>query len=61
MYDREDMRTRKLLVCRPCHSAIHRCIPDEKVLAAEYATREALMGNDRLMKQVAYFAGQRVR
>ena len=61
MYEREDMLTRKLIICRPCHSAIHRCIPDEKVLAAEYATKEALTENECLMKQVAYFGRQQVR
>ncbi len=55
MYAREDMLSRKLLVCRPCHSAIHRCIPDEKELARDYATREALLGNACLAKQVAFF------
>ncbi len=61
MYDREDMLTRKLLVCRPCHSAIHRCVPDEKQLAAEYPTREDLLANDCLRKQVGFWRKQKVR
>lgn len=61
MYDAEEMRTRKLLVCRACHNAIHRCIPDEKELAARYPTKEALLGNACLRKQVAYLSRQRVR
>ena len=61
MYDKAEMLSRKLLVCRPCHNAIHRCVPDEKVLAAVYPTKEDLLGNDCLAKQVAYWAKQPVR
>ena len=61
LYHREDMLTRKLLVCRPCHNAIHRCIPDEKDLAANYPTKEALLNNECLAKQVKYLARQQVR
>ncbi|KAI9105834.1 hypothetical protein DFS34DRAFT_644639 [Phlyctochytrium arcticum] len=32
-------------ICRPCHSAIHRMI-DNKTLAREYASLEALMGHE---------------
>ena len=60
-YDEEDMLTRKLMVCRPCHNVIHRCVPDEKELAAVYATREDLLANECIVKQVAYLARQRVR
>jgi hypothetical protein len=31
-----------LMVCRPCHSAIHRAVPDNKQLAMHYSTAEAL-------------------
>jgi hypothetical protein len=31
-----------LMVCRPCHSAIHRAVPDNKQLAVHYSTAEAL-------------------
>ena len=61
MYDKEDMLTRKLLVCRPCHNAIHRCVPDEKVLAAVYPTKEDLLSNECLVKQVKYWSKQPVR
>ena len=61
MYDRDDMLTRKLLVCRPCHNAIHRCIPDEKELAMHYPTREALLENEELQKQIRFLAKQKVR
>lgn len=61
MYDREDMLTRKLLVCRPCHNAIHRCVPDEKELARVYPTKEDLLSNDCLVKQVNYLSKQKVR
>lgn len=31
-----------LMVCRPCHSAIHRAVPDNKELAVKYRTLEDL-------------------
>ena len=61
LYPREEMLHRKLMVCRPCHNAIHRCIPDEKELALHYPTLEELRGNECLMKQVNYLRKQRVR
>lgn len=61
LYDREEMRTRLLMVCRPCHNAIHRCIPDEKELALRYPTKEALLAHDCLAKQVQYLSKQKVR
>ena len=61
LYGLDDMRTRLLMVCRPCHNAIHRCIPDEKDLALHYPTREALLENAQLAKQVRYLSKQKVR
>ena len=60
-YDRAEMLTRKLLVCRPCHNAIHRCVPDEKVLAERYPTREELLTNECLAKQIRFLRKQKVR
>jgi hypothetical protein len=31
-----------VMVCRPCHSAIHRAVPDNKELALHYRTLDAL-------------------
>jgi len=41
MFDREDVRTRTIEVCRPCHKNIH-AVLDNKALEREYNTLEAL-------------------
>jgi hypothetical protein len=46
-FAKEDMRTRGLQVCKDCHSAIHRFIP-EKELGRSYNTKEKLMAHDEL-------------
>lgn len=40
------------MVCRPCHSAIHRAVPDNKELGLRYRTLDAL----RQHKDIAAFA-----
>ena len=60
-FARADMLSQKLLVCRPCHDAIHRCIPDERELAEHYATLEALLSHECLAKQVRFWRKQKVR
>ena len=60
-FDKEEMRHRKLLVCRKCHKGIHRIIPDEKELARDYNTKEALLENERIVKHVKWVAKQPVR
>ena len=57
-FDIEDMRHRKLMVCRKCHRGIHRLIPDERVLAREYNTKEALLNDERIAKHVEWVAKQ---
>ncbi len=58
-FDLDEMRHRKLLVCRKCHRGIHRLIPDEKELARDYNTREALLADERIARHVAWVAKQR--
>ncbi len=58
-FDLEEMRHRKLLVCRKCHRGIHRLIPDEKELARDFNTREALLADERIARHVAWVAKQR--
>ena len=58
-FDLDEMRRRKLMVCRKCHRGIHRLIPDERTLAREYNTREALLGHEALRRHVAWVRRQR--
>ena len=41
LFDRDDVKTRIALLCRPCHSNIHEHI-DPKALESDYNTIEAL-------------------
>ena len=50
-FSREDLVTRILWVCRPCHSQIHALIP-EKALADHYHSREALLGHPGIRRFV---------
>jgi DNA mismatch repair ATPase MutL len=49
-----------LLVCRPCHSAIHRAVPDNKELAMHYRTLEDLRQHEAISKFSAWASKQRV-
>ena len=60
-FDKEEMRHRKLLVCRLCHKGIHRLIPDEKELARDYNTKAALLSDERIRKHIRWVAKQAVR
>lgn len=50
---------RCVLICRPCHSAIHK-LEDEKTLAARFNTLPLLMADERIQKWVAYISKRRV-
>ena len=58
-YDIEDMRTRKLMVCRKCHRGIHRLIPDERILARSFNTKEALLAHAGIRRHIAWVAKQK--
>jgi len=48
------------MICRPCHSLLHRLI-DEETLAAHYYTVELLMADERIQKWCAYASKQYAR
>lgn len=52
-FSREEVRTRILWVCRPCHSHIHRVL-SEKDMEREYNTREALIGHPEIRRFTAW-------
>jgi hypothetical protein len=46
-------------VCRDCHKAIHRLIPDEKELGRSYNTVEALQSHEEINKFIRWVRRQR--
>ncbi|PUU77013.1 hypothetical protein B9Z19DRAFT_1087181 [Tuber borchii] len=46
-------------LCRPCHSTVHRCAPNE-VLAREYYTVALLLEREDIQRWRAYASKQRV-
>ncbi|MEM9776427.1 MAG: hypothetical protein AAF902_17755 [Chloroflexota bacterium] len=57
-FDKVDMKTRGIYVCRPCHSFIHRQFT-EKELGRSYNTLEKLMADEKIRTYVAWARKQR--
>lgn len=57
-FDRQQMRT-TIDVCRDCHSAIHRLIPDEKELGRHYNTVEQLVAHEEIAKFLTWVVKQK--
>lgn len=57
-FDREQMRS-TINVCRDCHRAIHRLIPDEKELGRHYNTVEQLRAHEMLGKYLVWVRKQK--
>ena len=55
----EEMRSRGLWLCRPCHDGIHDIIPDEKTLGWSYNTRESLLAHEGVRKHVDWVKKQK--
>jgi hypothetical protein len=58
-YGKDELRTRGLYVCRLCHRGIHDLIPDERVLAENFPSRERLLAHDGIARHVAWVAKQK--
>ena len=56
-YDREQLN-RGIMICRYCHSAIHR-LYDEMTLAKHYATLDDLLADAAIQKHVAWVVKKR--
>ncbi|WP_291722180.1 hypothetical protein [Bernardetia sp.] len=52
-FGKEEMKTRGIMVCRKCHSTIHK-FWDEKTLGEKYNTKEKLMATEEMQKFVAW-------
>lgn len=57
-YDKTELRTRGIEICRLCHDGIHDLIT-EKELAQHFATQEALLEHPRLGKHIAWVKKQK--
>ena len=57
MFEREDVRTRILWICRPCHDHIHEVL-SEKDMEASYPSREALLAHPAIRRFVAWIGGK---
>ncbi len=58
-FGKDEMRDRKLHVCKLCHSGIHDLIEDEKELAEDYNTKELLLEDERIKKHVDWVRKQK--
>jgi hypothetical protein len=56
-YARNEMLSRILWVCRPCHNHIH-AVFSEKELASHYNTREALLAHEEISRFVDWIRGK---
>eukprot|EP01080_Neovahlkampfia_damariscottae_P003296 gene3296-5737_t len=49
---------RGIMICRPCHNAIHRLI-DHESMALEYYTLDLIMTNEKVLKWIKYAEKQK--
>jgi hypothetical protein len=57
-FTRDEMQ-RTISVCRDCHRAIHRLIPDEKELGRHYPTKSALRDHPGLSRFLTWIRRQK--
>lgn len=55
LFDREEVRTRILWICRPCHDHIHQIL-SEKEMEARYHSREALLDHPAVDRFVTWIS-----
>lgn len=58
LYSKEECAV-VVLVCRPCHSALHR-FEDEETLALSYNSLEKILAHPKVVPWIKYIAKQRV-
>lgn len=57
LFGREEVRTRILWICRPCHDHIHDVL-SEKEMESGYSTREALLEHPAIRRFVAWIGSK---
>lgn len=58
-FGKEEMRDRKVDLCKLCHDGIHDLIPDNKELADKFNTVELLLQDERVQRHVAWVKKQK--
>lgn len=58
-HGKEEMRSTGLWLCKLCHSGIHMIIPNEKLLAESYYTKELLLAHEGVARHVAWARKQK--
>jgi hypothetical protein len=58
-YEKQEMQSRSIMICRLCHDGIHDLFPDEKQLAEQFNVKEALLADERLRKHIAWVRRQK--
>lgn len=58
-FSKEEMRSRKLHVCKLCHDGVHDLVEDEKELADDFNTRELLLEDERIQKHIEWVRKQK--
>ena len=57
LFDRQDVRTRILWICRPCHNHIHDVLT-EKQMEAEYYSRDRLIAHPDIRRFVDWIGNR---
>ncbi|MGB5063821.1 MAG: hypothetical protein WBQ37_08680 [Candidatus Competibacter sp.] len=59
LFEREEVRTRILWICQPCHNHIHKVL-SEKEMEAGYHSREALLAHPTIRRFAAWIGAKPV-
>lgn len=58
-FGKQEMKSRKLMVCKLCHDGIHDIVPDEKDLAESYNTKEQLLEHPAIQRHIQWVRKQK--
>ena len=57
-YTKQEMRSRRLLLCRECHGGLHQLF-SERELAEQFNTRQLLLADPRVQKMIRWARKQK--
>lgn len=58
-YSKSEMQQRSIMICRLCHDGIHDLIPDEKLLAEQFNSKQSLLDHAGLQRHIAWVRKQK--
>lgn len=58
LHGKQEMRTRKLMICRLCHNGLHDLL-SEKELAESYNTKDLLLAHEGVRRHVEWVKKQK--